>query len=94
MKIDQVPNLDISLYINKKYGTTYNDNYISTIFRKKILSTIAEAASYHKMIMENIFYPENFKRCKDCGRMLLRSPEFFMRQHKAPDGFSPRCKGC
>ena len=94
MKIDQVPNLDISLYINKKYGTTYNDNYISTIFRKKILSTIAEAASYHKMIMDNIFYPENFKRCKDCGRMLLRSPEFFMRQHKAPDGFSPRCKGC
>lgn len=94
LKINQVQNLNIAQYINKKYNTTYNDNYISTIFRRKILPTIAEAASYHKMIMENIFYPENFKRCKDCGQLFLRVPEFFMRQHKAPDGFSPRCKRC
>jgi len=44
--------------------------------------------------MENIFYPENFKKCKDCGKLYLRAPEFFMRQHKTPDGFSPRCKSC
>lgn len=94
LKINQVQNLSIAQYINKKYGTTYNDNYISTIFRRKILPTIAEAATYHKMVIDNIFYPENFKRCKDCGQLFLRAPEFFMRQHKAPDGFSPRCKRC
>ena len=94
MKIDSVPNINIANYINEKYGTTYNDNYISTIFRRKILPTIAQAATNHKLIMENIFYPENFKRCKDCGRLFLRTPDFFMRQAKAPDGLSPRCKSC
>ena len=94
MKIEQSPNSDISIYINEKYKTTYNDNYISTIYRRKILPTIAEAAEHHKLIMENIFYPENFKKCKDCGRLYLRAPEFFIRQHKTPDGFSPRCKNC
>lgn len=94
MKIDQKSNSEISIYINNKYGTTYNDNYISTIYRQKVLPTIAEAAKYHRLIMENIFYPENFKKCKDCGKLYLRAPEFFMRQHKTPDGFSPRCKSC
>ena len=94
MKILQQSNTEITKYINGKYGTTYNDNYISTIYRKKILSSIAQAASYHRLIMENIFYPENFKVCKDCGRLYLRSPEFYVRQHKAPDGFAPRCKRC
>ena len=94
MKIEQKPNVEIASYINQKYKTTYNDNYISTIYRRKILPTIAEAATHHKLIMENIFYPEAFKKCKDCGKLFLRAPEFFMRQHKTPDGFSPRCKYC
>ena len=94
MKIQQKPNIEIANYVNQKYGTSYNDNYISTIYRHKILESIAEAATRHKLIIENIFYPENFKKCKDCGKIYLRAPEFFMRQHKAPDGFSPRCKAC
>ena len=94
MKIEQKSNNEIKDYINEKYKTTYNDNYISTIYRQKILPSIAQAASYHKEITENIFYPENFKKCKDCGRLLLRSPDFFMRQKKAADGYAPRCKSC
>ncbi len=94
MKIDQKSNNEIKEIINEKYGTTYNDNYISTIYRQKILPSIAQAAAYHRQIMENIFYPENFKKCKDCGRLLLRSPDFFMRQRKASDGYAPRCKSC
>lgn len=94
MKIENLSNNQIKDILNQKYGTTYNDNYISTIYRQKILPSIAEAATYHKQVMENIFYPENFKRCKDCGRLLLRSPDFFMRQKKATDGFAPRCKQC
>ena len=94
MKIQQRSNADIADYINKKYGMTYNDNYISTIYRHKILQSVADAATFHREVMENIFYPENFKKCKDCGKFYLRTPDFFMRQHKAPDGFSPRCKAC
>ena len=94
MKIEQKSNNEIKEFLNEKYGTTYNDNYISTIYRQKVLPSIAQAATYHRQIMENIFYPENFKRCKDCGRLLLRSPDFFMRQKKSSDGFAPRCKSC
>lgn len=94
MKIEQKSNLEIKDYINKKYGTSYNENYISTIYRQKILGTIAEAAQLHRTAVENVFYPEEFKVCKECGRPLLRVPEFFMRQKKSSDGFAPRCKDC
>ena len=94
MKIEQKTNNEIREYINNKYKTAYNENYISTIYRQKILPTIAAAAQFHRDTMENIFYPEEFKRCKDCGRLLLRTPDFFMRQKKSSDGFAPRCKEC
>lgn len=44
--------------------------------------------------MENIFFPENFKTCKDCGRVFLRNELNFVRKSKSSDGFSPRCKEC
>lgn len=94
MKIHGVSNTKIASTLNQKYGTSYNDNYISTIYRKKIIPTIADSARLHRLIMENIFYPENFKKCKDCGQLYLRDPEFFIKQHKAPDGYAPRCKRC
>lgn len=94
MKLQNIQNVKIMQYINEKYGTTYNDNYISTIYRQKVIPEITKAATEHRLIMENIFYPEMFKKCKDCGRLTLRDPWFFMRQHKNADGFSPRCKAC
>ena len=94
MKIQRVSNARIADYINKEYDKTYNDNYISTLYHKKIIASIAAAARSHREIMENIFYPENFKRCKDCGRLLLLNSNNFVRQKKTVDGFSPRCKRC
>lgn len=93
-KIDEVPNDDIAAYINKKYHMTYNPNYISTIYRHKIITSISHAAENHFLIMSNVFWPENFKVCKDCGELRLRNAEFFMRQSKSADGFVPRCKKC
>lgn len=94
MKIAQKSNNQIRDYVNQKYGKSYNDNYISTIYRQKILTSIADAARFHKEVMENVFYPENFKKCIDCGRLLLRSTDFFMKQKKSNDGYAPRCKMC
>ena len=94
MKIDHKTNNQIRSYINSKYHTAYNENYISTIYRQKIIPTIAQAATYHKKSVQSIFYPEDFKVCRDCGMLYLRSPEFFMRQAKSGDGFAPRCKMC
>lgn len=94
MKLCKVSNTRIADYINLEYNKTYNDNYISTIFHKKVIGSIANAARQHREIMENIFYPENFKKCRDCGRVLLMNSDNFVRQKKSSDGFSPRCKQC
>lgn len=93
-KISKQKNQDIALFINKKYHKTYNANYISTIFRQKIIVAINEAAALHYEIMINIFFPENFKKCKQCGRTLLLTSNNFVRKTKSKDGFVSRCKQC
>ena len=94
MKIQKVQNQDIADYINKKYGKKHRANYISTLYCKKCLGEIATAATKHREVLENIFFPENFKKCKDCGRVLLMNEENFVRRARSNDGFSPRCKRC
>lgn len=94
LKLSNVPNLDIAKRLNSQYQKSYNENYISTIFHQKIIPSIAEAAARHRRILENIFFPENFKKCKDCGRVLLMTGDNFVKQKKSSDGFSPRCKQC
>ena len=94
LKIRKVTNQNIAVYINKKYGKTYNDNYISTIFRQKILTKIAETVQLHREIAENLFFKENFKSCRDCGTTLLLHPNNFVRKAKSKDGFAIRCKKC
>ena len=94
MKLNKVKNTDIAWEINKKYNKTYTPNYISTIFRQRIIPRINDAATMHKEIIANIFFPENFKQCTCCGERKLRCPENFTRKSRANDGFSSRCKPC
>ena len=94
MKLNKKKNTDIAWNINHKYNKTYTPNYISTIFRQRIIPRINEAAIMHKEIISNIFFPENFKRCSTCGELKLRCPENFTRKSRANDGFSSRCKSC
>lgn len=94
LKLHKVPNFDIARQVNATYNKSYNENYISTIYHQKIIPSIAAAASQHLQILSNLFYPENFKKCKDCGRVLLLNTDNFVKQKKSSDGFSPRCKAC
>lgn len=93
-KMKKVKNQDIADYINKKYGKSYTANYISTIFRQKIIPEINATAARHEEILTNLYYPENFKECSCCGRSLLRSADNFVRKSRAKDGFANRCKNC
>lgn len=93
-KLKKTSNICIAERINAAYGKNYNDNYISTIFHQKILPLIADAAKRHLEIVQNLFYPENFKKCKDCGQVFLLSSDYFVKQKKSHDGFAPRCKNC
>lgn len=94
LKIEKKTNQEIADRINKKYSKSYKPNYISTLYCKKCLAQIAAASMKHKEVIENLFFSENFKKCKDCGRTLLLNEENFVRRHRSNDGFSPRCKCC
>ena len=87
-------NSDIAGYINREYGKSYTANYISTIFRQKIIGKINEAVELHKDTIENCFFPENFKKCSDCGRILLLDGRNWVKKARSKDGFQNRCKRC
>lgn len=93
-KLEKQSNVDIANLVNRDFGKTYSDNYISTIFHQQIIPAIAEAASVHAQIIENLPYPENFKKCRTCGQILLATTDNFVRKGRAPDGLSTQCKRC
>ena len=94
LKINKVKNQDIALYINKKYAKSYTANYISTIFRQKIIPQINDTARFHALILENMCFEENFKKCNGCGQWLLIDAQNFVRKSRSKDGFSTKCKKC
>lgn len=94
LKIKKIKNQDIAAIVNQEFGKSYTTNYISTIFRQKIIPTINEAAVYHEKLIGSIFFEEDFKVCSKCGRLLLRDPINFVRRTRAKDGLSNHCKKC
>jgi hypothetical protein len=94
LKMKKVKNEDIAHTINKKYNKTYTPNYISTIFRQRIIPKINEAAAYHEKVVGNIFFEEEFKVCPGCGLTYLKCPENFTRKSRSKDGYTSRCKKC
>lgn len=94
LKIKKVKNQDIADFVNRKYGKSYTANYISTIFRQKIIPKINEGAAFHQKILENLFFEEEFKKCSVCGIWMLRDAENFVKKTRAKDGLANRCKKC
>ena len=92
LKLKKVKNVDIAQEINKKWQKTYTPNYISTIFRQRIIPKINEAAAYHEKVVSNLFFEEEFKVCTGCGRTLLRDADNFTRKSRSKDGYTSRCK--
>lgn len=93
-KIKKIKNVDIAYDLNHQFNKSYTPNYISTVFKQKIIPKINAAAAYHASVIENLPYTENFKRCTRCGQILLRDTHNFMRRTSAKDGFGSRCKKC
>ena len=94
MKIQKKTNGEIRACINDEYGKSYTENYISTIFRQKVIPRICAAAKNHKEIIYNLWEKDKFKKCSCCGVSLLRNTDNFIRKSRSPDGFSSRCKRC
>ena len=94
LKISKIKNQDIADIVNKKHDKSYTANYISTIFRQKIIPKINDAARTHALVIENICFEENFKKCSCCGKWRLINAENFVRKARSKDGFSAKCKKC
>lgn len=94
LKISKRKNQEIAEIVNKEFNKNYTVNYISTIFRQKIIPAINTAAIYHEKVIGSIFFEEDFKVCSKCGKTLLRDPENFVRRSRAKDGLSNHCKKC
>lgn len=94
LKEQKQKNIDIAGYINKKYGKSYTANYISTIFKQKIIGKINEIVKLHQDTIENCFFQENFKKCNTCGRILLLDGRNWIKKSRSKDGFQNRCKRC
>lgn len=94
LKEKKQKNIDIANYVNKKYGKSYTANYISTIFKQKIIVRINEAVQLHQDTIENCFFEENFKTCSDCGKILLLDGRNWVKKARSKDGFQNRCKRC
>lgn len=93
-KMEHWTNPEIAAFLNKTYGKSYSPNYISTIFRQRIIPAICAAAQLHFEQVARLAFPEEFKTCRCCGRTLLRTADFFVRKGKSVDGLSAQCKQC
>ena len=89
-----ISTLTITHLINQEFGKSYNSNYVSTLFHQKIIGAIAKAALIHRRCVENLPFEEEWIRCKDCGRLKLKDPYFFLRNGRNSSGYAVRCKEC
>lgn len=94
MKVRHMKNQDIAAEVNKRFGKSYTTNYISTIFRQRIIKQINGAAAFHEKIVSNLFFKEEFKKCNCCGEIYLICPDNFVRKSRSKDGYTNRCKKC
>lgn len=95
MKIDGMYNVDISEEIDKKYGKKYTNEYISSLWRRKIPKLIAEAAEqdyleWYYTVKEK----GKWKKCSRCGQVKLAHNFYFSKNKSSRDGLYSICKCC
>lgn len=93
-KIDGLTNEEIRKQMEATYGVNHNDQYFSTLWRKRIPKLIAEQAQKDYLIWyyTNVEYG-HWKKCGRCGEIKLAHPLFFAR-NTTQDGYYSICKEC
>ena len=94
-KINKISNKEITVLLKEQFNLDYQENYISTIFTKRIIEEIAKQAELHYKMIEYILMGRTvFKRCSKCGRLLPRNTTYFNKRASTSDGFFSHCKEC
>ena len=94
LKKNKVCNKVITKKLTELFGLHHTENYISTIWTKKICVEIANAAKLHYDEFLARDDDNAWKRCNTCGVEKLRDNRFFVKRSKTADGLSNRCKEC
>jgi hypothetical protein len=95
MKIARASNKEIAETLKRNFNLSYKENYISTIFTKRIIEEIVEQVNTHYHLLEYITMgPNVFKRCAKCGKLLPRNSTYFNKRTSTSDGFFTVCKKC
>ena len=93
-KIDSKTNEEIQKLMESHYGIKHNEQYFSTLWRKRIPKLLAEQACRDWLTWH--FTNEEYgtwKKCGRCGEIKLAHPLFFSR-NTSEDGFYSICKDC
>jgi hypothetical protein len=94
LKIRKLNNSTIAKYINGKYGCAHAENYISTIYCKRICNAISKTASINYEGYINRLDPFKWKTCSCCKVKKLRNSDMFAKKSRSFDGYSNTCKAC
>jgi len=94
-KIDKRTNKEIKVMLSEEHNLIYSEEYISTIYRKKIPAYIA---SYYAKDMEEWTYTfkikGSYKKCNRCEEIKLANNDNFSLNKGSRDGFYSICKCC
>lgn len=93
-KIDGKLNREIQQLMESHHGVKHNEQYWSTLWRKRIPNLIARKAQENWLLWHftNEAYG-NWKQCGKCGEVKLAHPMFFSK-NTSLDGFYSICKEC
>ena len=94
MKLEGFSNYQVMKSINQSFGKSYSENYISTIFKKRVIKRVCAAAAFHKSIVERLADDEAWKKCSGCGMLLLLDGRNFNKNARTTSGFQYRCRFC
>lgn len=90
-KLRGLPNSEIAKLVNARYNKTYSTNYISVVYAKQVLPSLAAAAKAHEEAFELLDQPKEWRHCSKCGALHPLIPFFWTRRGK---GFVGVCKDC
>ena len=93
-KVDGLTNEQIQEKMLVEHNVNHNEQYYSTLWRKRIPKMIADQAKKEYLIwyFTNVEYGE-WKHCNKCGEMKPAHPMFFSR-NASEDGYYSVCKSC
>ena len=88
-------NAMIQQTLQEEFGLSYSNEYISSLWRKKIPGLIASAAEdeYLNWYFLNI-EPGQYKTCSRCGKTKLAIGKYFSKNSGSADGWYSICKEC